>query len=138
MHAFLALLTVVVVPVSALGLLGIMLAPRLRSRWGGPVLAGLALGAVAAIAAATSGLLSGRDSEVHAGYGSTLQVLVLALLVAGLGWFHLQRRAAQAPPPEDRGLPPAFEMLAGIATLGIVFATLVITAAAWSSGAAGP
>ncbi|NCD21092.1 MAG: hypothetical protein EOL89_14145 [Actinobacteria bacterium] len=144
MHAVLAFLTVVLVPVSALGLLVIMLAPRSRGRLGRPVLAGIALGAVATLATGASGLLGGgragmevADLEDHVTYGTTLQVLVLALLAAALAWYQLQRMAARLPLPENRAVPPAFEMLAGIATLGIVFATLITVAAAWSSGASG-
>ena len=137
MHAFLAFLTVVVVPVSAVGLLALLLAPRLRDRFGRPVLAAIALAAALTLTAGFTGLVSGTGATAHAGYGTTLMVLVLALLVTGSGWYHLQRRAAQAPPPEDRGLPPAFEMLAGIATLGIVFATLITVVAAWASGPRG-
>ncbi len=139
MHAVLAFLTVVLVPVSALGLLVIMLAPRSRARLGRPVLAGIALGAVATLATGASGLLGGGRAVLvdHVTYGTTLQVLVVALLAAALGWYQLQRMAARLPLPENRAVPPAFEMLAGIATLGIVFATLITVAAAWYSGARG-
>ncbi|MGM0385825.1 MAG: hypothetical protein ACQERF_07600 [Actinomycetota bacterium] len=140
MHAVLAFLTMVLVPVSALGLLVIMLAPRWRGRLGRAVLAGIALSAVVTLATGASGVLLARPSAVledHAGYGTTLQALVLALLAAALGWYQLQRMAARLPIPENRAIPPAFEMLAGIATLGLVFATLITVAAAWYSGASG-
>lgn len=139
MHAVLAFLTVVLVPVSALGLLVIMLAPRSRDRLGRPVLAGIVLSAVVTVATGASGLLGrgSADLEAHVMHGTTLQVLIIALLAAAFAWYQLQRMAARLPLPENRAVPPAFEMLAGIATLGIIFATLITVAAAWYSGAGG-
>jgi len=136
-HALTAGAAGVLVPLGAVVLLVAMLAPRSRGRLRTVTLVLLALGAAAALLAAITGTVDARRWGVprpHADHGGTLPVLAVMLLVLAAVWFILQDLAARRVEPHGRAVGPGIEMLAGIALLGLLFATLVTTAAAWFSG----
>lgn len=137
MHALSATVATVLLSAAALTLLVSMLAPRSRPTLATVTLAGLGGGAGAALVAALTGAAHARGTGVpalHAEYGRTLLVLAVALLVAAAAWYHVQRLASRPVAPYGRSVAPALEVITGIATIGLLFALLMMVAAAWFSG----
>ncbi len=137
-HPLVVHVAVVVLPLSAMGLLAIMLVPKWRAPFGWLTLGGLAVGAAAAVAAAQSGeALAERVGEPkrHADLGKSLEILAPVLLAVAVVWFLVQRQAAKSEGEVLRVLGPGLEMIAGIATLALAFGTLVLVTAVGHSGA---
>ena len=96
-HALVVHAVVVLLPLAALGLIAIVLVARWRPTFGWIVMAGLAVGTIAAFVAKQSGeALADRVGlpQQHSSLGDKLPWLCLALLVVAAVWFWMQRRSA--------------------------------------------
>lgn len=96
-HPLIVHFAVVLLPLSALALVGIVVVRKWRGTFGWVTLAGLAIGAVAAFVAKESGeQLADRVGlpQEHAELGDLLPPLAVLLFIVAVVWFLLQRRAA--------------------------------------------
>lgn len=99
LHPLVVHAAVVLVPLAALGLVAIVVVRRLRAPLGWLVMAALPVAAGSAFVAAQSGeALAERVGEprTHAELGEVMPLLGLAMLVAGVAWFLVDRRGAGA------------------------------------------
>lgn len=98
-HPLVVHVAVIMLPLSAVAFIALVVVRRWRGTFGWLTVAGLVVGAGAALAAKESGeALAQRvgTPAQHASYGTILPVLGFLLAVVALGWFVLQRRAASA------------------------------------------
>ena len=127
---------VVLLPVSILGLIGIILKPTWRAHHRWLVIAGLAAGTAATVAAVKGGeqlaLLTGI-SEEHRNLGELLQFDALALLVFASAWSWLQRGRDHRSGASALGKGP--EVVAALGSLALGVAALVLSAVVGHSGA---
>lgn len=133
-HPLVVHAAVILLPLSAVGLIVIVLVPRWRRTFGWLVLAGLAAGAVAAFIAKESGeALAARVGEPadHAQLGDVLPLVAVLLLVAAAAWFTVDRRARSGPAGRSSTL--ANVLGAGAAVLAV--ATIALTVLVGHSGA---
>jgi cytochrome b involved in lipid metabolism/uncharacterized membrane protein len=126
MHPLVVHVAVVILPLSALGLLAIIVVPRWRRTFGWLTLAGLAVGVVGAFAAKESGeALAARVGlpEDHARLGDVLPLVAGALLVVAVAWYLLDRRRT-----EDSGSlwPLVLAAAAAILALAVIVMTILV------------
>ncbi len=129
-HPLVVHAAVVLLPLSALGLILVVLIPRARRPFAWITLVGLGVGAVAAWVAKESGEeLAKRvgTPQDHANLGGTLPILAVVLLLIGIGWFVLQRLAD--------GRRTVATVIAGVAAIIMSVAVIVMTIAVGHSGA---
>lgn len=134
-HPMVVHLAVVLVPLSALGLLAILALRSWRERFGLLVLVGLAVGAGAAFVAKESGeALAKRVGEPadHARWGDILPAVAVGLFVVAAVWYFVQRRADKAVPPRRTTFGLVFGLISALAAL----ATIALTVLVGHSGAA--
>lgn len=132
-HPLVVHAAVVLLPLSALGLILAVTVPRLRPRLAGLSVAGLAVGAVTAwIAEASGEALADRVgvAEAHEELGELLPLAAVLLLGAATGWWWIQRAAS------GRSLPRWAAPISAALAAGGAVATLVLTALVGHSGAA--
>jgi uncharacterized membrane protein len=99
LHPLVVHFVVVLVPLTALSLLLLVMAPKLADRFGWVTLLLLAVGTGAAFVAEESGqalALRLGEPQLHATLGRVLPFVSAALLAVALTWFLLQRRAFKA------------------------------------------
>lgn len=121
MHPMLVHFAVVLLPVSALGLIVLVLRRRWADRFGWLMLAGLAAGTGAAFVAKESGqALAERVGTpgTHAQLGDYLPWVALALALLALGWWISHRRDADKPTtgPITRSLAALSAVVAVVVT----------------------
>ena len=90
MHPLVVHAVVVLLPISAVGLILVLARPRWRTPFGYLALAGLLVGGAATLAAKESGeALASRVGlpQQHANLGSALTFVTFWLIVCALGWF---------------------------------------------------
>lgn len=95
LHPLVVHFAVVILPLSALGLIAIIVIPKWRAALGWLVLAGLAVGAVAAFIAKQSGeALAGYVGlpQEHADYGDVLPLVAVLLFLCAVAWFFVTRK----------------------------------------------
>ena len=122
---------VVLLPLSALGLLGVIFLPRLRKAYAILAVAGTILGTGAVLASKESGeQLAARVGlpDSHADLAEVLTVMALLLSLAASVWWVLQRLSRDAAP----GL---VARITGWITAALVVPTLVLTVLVGHSGA---
>ncbi|MGM0386190.1 MAG: DUF2231 domain-containing protein [Actinomycetota bacterium] len=137
-HPLVVHLVVVLLPLSALGLIALVVFPRWRGTFGWLTMGGLTAGALAAVAAASSGeALADRvgEPERHAELGETLEIVALALLAAGWIWFLLERRNAVRGGGTPRMLGSGLQLVASLAVLALAIGALALTVLVGHSGA---
>ncbi len=131
-HALVVHAVVVLLPLSALGLVAIVLVPRWRPIFGWIVLAGLVIGTVAAFVAKQSGqALADRVGlpQQHSSLGDKLPWLCVALLVVAALWFWLQRRSAST---EQRS---GAVLVLGVLSILLALGSIALTVAVGHTGA---
>ena len=133
-HPLVVHAAVVLLPLSALALIAIIIVPRLRRPLGWLTMAGLAVGAGAAIVARLSGeQLAARvgEPQQHLELGEKLPFAAVLLFVVGAVWFWLQRRAAAAEPAQRS----VAQTIVGIVAILVALATIALTVAVGHTGA---
>jgi len=136
-HPLVVHVVVVLLPLSALGLIAIIAVPRWRSAFGWLTMGGLTAGSLAALAAASSGeALAERvgEPERHAELGETLEIVALALLAAAWIWFLLERRSSRGGGPR-RVVGGGLQIVATLVAVALAIGTLGLTVAVGHSGA---
>lgn len=135
-HPLVVHVVVVLLPLATLGLIAVIAVPRWRGAFGWLTMGGLTVGALATVAATSSGeALADRVGEPdrHADLGETLEIVALVLLAAAWIWFLLERRNA------SRGarslLGSGLQIVAGLAVLVLAVGALVLTGLVGHSGA---
>lgn len=138
-HPLLVHIPVVILPIAAIGLIAIVLVPRLRPAFGWVVLAALLVGAGGSLLAKESGeALAARVGWPgdHADLGDRLPLVAFALLAVALAWFVLMRRDSGRP---DRGSgvrgTTLLTRLVGAVACVLAIATIVLTILVGHSGA---
>lgn len=125
---------VVLLPLSALGLIGIILVPRWRAHFGRLVMAGLVVGAGASFVAVQAGEELARVtgiSQDHERWGKLLGIVSVLLVLAALAWWWPIRHAQATSKAFGAGSNPK----PGLAALGLATIALVLTAVVGHSGA---
>lgn len=140
---------VVLLPLSAIGLVAIVAVPRWRRPLGWVVLGGLLVGTGAAFLAKESGealaRVVGLPAE-HARWGDILPLVAFLLLVLGAAWFWLWRRDDRAAAAAATGRrssrttaaptgPDVWTTVTGIASIVVAVAVLGLTVVVGHSGA---
>lgn len=127
---------VVLLPISILGLMAIIVKPTWRANHRWLVLAGLAAGTAATVAAVKGGeqlaLITGITEE-HRKLGELLQYDAMALFVFAAAWTWLQRGREQRNGAAMLGKGP--EVIAALGSLALGVAALVLSALVGHSGA---
>lgn len=134
LHPLLVHLPIVLLPLSAVGVVVLVVAPSLRRRLAVPTLILLAIGALGSIAAMLSGnALAERVGQPggHAQLGTALVVASICYLLLAGGWL------LGAARPERQGvLASALGWLSAVASVGIVALTVAVghsgASAVWS------
>lgn len=131
---------VVLLPLSAMGLIALILKPSLRSHYlwmvAGALVAGVGASVVAVQAGKQLAVVTGITDE-HRRYGDMLQIVALALLVVGAWWLWQQRihHGGRAQINGATVLGKGSEPLAAVGTLVLSAVALVLTALVGHSGA---
>jgi hypothetical protein len=126
LHPLIVHAVVVLLPLAALGVAGLALWPRLRSRFW-PVVLGVTVLATAAIPLATStgeGLAHRiGEPRVHAELGDTLIWFAVPLLAVAVGLVWLHRRSIAGAPPNrvGRGAVAVVAVVVALANLVQVY-----------------
>lgn len=129
LHPLVVHAVVVLLPLSALGLIACIVVGRLRSRYAGLALLGLAAGTGAAWVAMLSGHALADQvgtPAAHMAWGEWLPRAATATLLVAAVWYFLQRRAAQ-PDNLAKGL--------GILTALLSVVSIALTVVVGHSGA---
>lgn len=132
LHPLVVHAAVVLLPLSALGLVAEVLVPALRRRYAGLTVLGLLVGTGAAFVAKESGEALARANELpkdHAFWGGVLPWVSLVLLAAAGAWYFLGRRAEKS---ETRSPGVA---ISGAVTAVLAVAVLALTVIVGHSGA---
>lgn len=131
---------VVLLPLSAIGLVVLILKPKLRTHYLWPIAGGLAAGVGAAVVAVQAGkqlaVITGITEE-HRRYGNMLQFVALGLLVFA-AWWMWQQRLLQGGRVQRNGssaLGRGTEAVAAVGSIVLSIAALVLTALTGHSGA---
>jgi len=138
LHPLVVHVAVVLLPLGAVALIAIVLVPRWRAAYGWLTMGALAIGAVAALAAASSGeALAERvgEPERHADLGETLEVVAVLLFLVAAAWFLLQRRASRGDAGRPGVLGRGLQAIAAIAAIALAAGTLGLTVLVGHSGA---
>lgn len=104
-HPLVVHAAVVLWPLGVLGLLAVLLVPRLRERYGWLVIATVVVGAASILVAKQSGEALARhlgEPEPHADYAKVLTVIAGVTMLAALLWWFLDRRYQRAVRQADR------------------------------------
>ena len=121
-HPLVVHAAVVLIPLSALGLLLMVFWPRFSRSLGWLVSLGAAVAAVAAFVAKESGeALEGRVGEPgfdHAELGDLMPIFAVVLLIATVGLWLLDRSAPADGPSPRRGLRIAAAVVAALVAVG--------------------
>lgn len=131
---------VVLLPLSALGLIALILRPRLRSHYlwtvAGALVAGVGATVVAVQAGKQLAVITGITEE-HRRYGDMLQVVSLVLLVVAAWWLWQQRihHGGRAQINGATVLGQGSETIAAVGTLALSVVALVLTGLVGHSGA---
>ncbi len=126
-HALVVHAVVVLMPLSAIGLIAIVIVPRWRATFGWLVLAGLLIGTVSAFIAKQSGQsLADRVGlpQQHSSFGDKLPWLCLALFVVAAVWFWLQRADARAEGEGPRAVTRVLAVVSAVLALGAIALTI--------------
>lgn len=129
LHPLLVHLPVVLLPLAALTILGLVVRPSWRARYGIAALGLLVLGAGGAVLAKLSGdALAERVGipATHENWGTILMIVSLVYLVLGGGWLLWTRRAEVATGAQN---------LAGVVVAALSVAVVVLTVLTGHSGA---
>jgi len=138
-HPLLVHIPVVILPIAAIGLIAIVLVPRLRPAFGWVVLAALLVGAGGSLLAKESGeALAARVGWPgdHADLGDRLPLVAFALLAVAIAWFVLMRRDSSRP-DQGSGIrrTTLLTRLVGAVACVLAIATIVLTILVGHSGA---
>ena len=128
-HPLVVHAAVVILPLSALGLIAAVFVPWVRTRFAGLITLGTLAGAASAFVAKESGEALERhvgDPGVHAQYGEWATIAGFVLAAVAVVWYLLQRRGSGG-----RGLA----LLAGIVAVVASLASLGLTVLVGHSGA---
>lgn len=137
-HPLVAHAGVVLLPLSALGLIALVAVSKWRDRFGILTLLGLAGGTVAAFVAAESGeALANRVGEPqdHASIGEVLPWLALFTTLVAVLWYWLNKQSGSIAEARSAGLHGPVTLAVGLAAAGLAVATLVVTTIVGHSGA---
>ncbi|AQP48957.1 hypothetical protein BW730_17080 [Tessaracoccus aquimaris] len=129
LHPLLVHLPVVLLPLAAVLILGLVVRPSWRPRYGIAALGVLVLGAGGAVLAKLSGdALAARVGipATHENWGTTLMIVSLVYLALGGGWLLWTRRAEVATGAQN---------LAGVVVAALSVAVVVLTVLTGHSGA---
>ena len=133
LHPLIVHATVVLLPLSALGLLVLIAVPRWRRSFGGLVLLGLLVSLIAAFVSKESGENLAAEigiTQTHAQWGDRLVPIAGVLLLAAAVWYWRARRGVTG------ALTVVAAILAGLLAIGAIAATIVVghsgAEAAWS------
>lgn len=138
MHPLVVHVAVVLLPLSALGLIALVIVPRWRGSFGWLVLGGLAVGTAGAFIAKESGeALSKRVGlpQEHADWGDKLPLLAAALFLVAVVWFWLDRRSRRASSSDASGAPNVLTRLLGALAIVLAVAAAGLTVVVGHSGA---
>ncbi len=127
LHPLIVHFVVVLLPLSALGLIAIIIVPAWAERYGWLVLAGLTAGTGAALVARQAGeALADRVGrpETHASWGRTVVVLSVVLEVVAVAWFVVRRRESAAGRPRGRA-NLVVGVLAAVLAVGVTGAAVM-------------
>lgn len=137
-HPLVAHAGVVLLPLSALGLIAIFAVTRWRDRFGPLTLLGMWAGVAAAFVAKESGeSLAARvgEPQQHAAWGELLPLLaLLSALIASI-WFYLHRKSGTVVEAQSAGLHGPVTMAVGVTAVALALGTLGLTTAVGHSGA---
>lgn len=140
LHPLVVHAVVVLLPLSALGLIACVLVPRLRTRYSGLTVLGLAASTVSAFVAAASGSALAEQvgtPETHMALGAWLPWVATLTLVPAVVWYVLQRGKEQLPV-----LAKVFGALAGVFSAAAITLTILVghsgATAVWGGTTAAP
>ncbi len=139
MHPLVVHVAVVLLPLSALGLIVLVIVPRWRGNFGGLILGGLAVGTAGAFVAKESGeALSKRVGlpQEHADWGDKLPLLAAALFLVAVIWFWLDRRSRRQDSSDASGTGRILIRLLGALAIVLAVAATGLTVIVGHSGAA--
>jgi uncharacterized membrane protein len=137
-HPLVVHVAVVLLPLSALGLIALVLVPRWRGSFGWLVLAGLAIGTAGAFVAKESGeALSRRVGlpQEHAEWGDRLPLLAAALFLVAVTWFWLDRRSHRETDSATSGSSRIPTRILGALAIILAVAATALTVVVGHSGA---
>lgn len=138
MHPLVVHVAVVLLPLSALGLIVLVLVPRWRGTFGWLVLGGLAVGTAGAFVAKESGeALSKRVGlpQEHADWGDKLPLLAAALFLVAVVWFWLDRRSRRDSSSDASGANQIPTRVLGALAIVLAVAATGLTVVVGHSGA---
>lgn len=137
-HPLVAHAGVVLLPLSALGLIALVAVSKWRDRFGILTLLGMAAGTVAAFVAKESGeALANRvgEPQQHASWGDILPWLALLTTLVAILWFWMHRQDGSVIEARAAGLHGPMTLAVGLAAAGLAVGTLVLTTLVGHSGA---
>ena len=113
-HPLIAHAVVVIMPLSALGMIAIVVKPALRERFGSLILSGVVMSVLSSVIAKNSGEALGErigEPEQHSDLGEMLPIVAIVFAVVSFGWWFLNKRNAS-------------QLIVKVAALAVVLASV--------------